>query len=96
MIDVHAYVGPYPYRHLPHPDPSVLVGVLAFAAWQGRLGDNLLGGVWQLGPWQLHPLSILFLLLGVFGIYMLVQLGFLKGTPGANNYGADPLGYAAA
>ena len=41
-------------------------------------------------------LSILFMLLGVFGIYMLVQLGFLKGTPGANTYGADPLGYAAA
>jgi len=41
-------------------------------------------------------MSILYLLLGVFGIYMLVQLGFLKGTPGANSYGADPLGYAAA
>ena len=41
-------------------------------------------------------LSILLFALGVFGIYMLVQLGFLKGTPGANSYGADPLGYAAA
>lgn len=41
-------------------------------------------------------LSALFLLLGLFGIYMLVQLGFLKGTPGSNSYGADPLGYAAA
>lgn len=29
---------------------------------------------------------------GIFGIYMLVQLGFLKGTPGPNSYGADPLG----
>ncbi|WP_332689001.1 DUF805 domain-containing protein [Devosia sp.] len=41
-------------------------------------------------------MSILYLLLGVFGIYMLVQLGFLKGTPAANSYGPDPLGYAAA
>jgi len=41
-------------------------------------------------------MSILYVLLGIFGIYMLVQLGFLKGTPGANSYGADPLGYAAA
>ena len=40
-------------------------------------------------------MSILYMLLGVFGIYMLVQLGFLKGTPGANSYGADPHGYAA-
>lgn len=29
---------------------------------------------------------------GVFGIYMLVVLGFLKGTAGANSYGPDPLG----
>jgi uncharacterized membrane protein YhaH (DUF805 family) len=36
-------------------------------------------------------LNILNLILAVFGIYMLVQLGFLKGTDGANEYGADPL-----
>ena len=41
-------------------------------------------------------MSILFALLGIFGIYLLVQLGFLKGTQGANSYGADPLGYATA
>lgn len=41
-------------------------------------------------------LSVLFALMGLFGLYMLVQLGFLKGTPAANTYGADPLGYAAA
>jgi CDP-diacylglycerol--serine O-phosphatidyltransferase len=52
------------FEGTPIPTSVVLVGVLAFAAWQGRLGDNLLGGVWQLGPWQLHPLSILFLLSG--------------------------------
>lgn len=35
--------------------------------------------------------------LAVFGIYMLVQLGFLRGTAGANSYGPDPrAGYAAA
>jgi uncharacterized membrane protein YhaH (DUF805 family) len=28
---------------------------------------------------------------GIYGIYMLVVLGFLKGTAGANNYGPDPL-----
>jgi hypothetical protein len=41
MIDVHTYVGPYPFRHLPHPDPGVLVTVLERegleAAWVGHL-----------------------------------------------------------
>jgi CDP-diacylglycerol--serine O-phosphatidyltransferase len=52
------------FEGTPIPTSVVLVGVLAFSAWQGRLGDNLYGGAWQLGPWQLHPLSILFLLSG--------------------------------
>ncbi len=30
--------------------------------------------------------------LGLFGIYMIVVLGFLKGTAGPNAYGPDPLG----
>ena len=34
-------------------------------------------------------ISIVFL---IYAIYMLVQLGFLKGTAGPNNYGPDPLG----
>ena len=41
-------------------------------------------------------LSGLFMLLGLFGLYVLVQMGFLKGTAGPNSYGPDPLGYAAA
>ena len=28
--------------------------------WQGALGAQLWGGAWQLGPWQLHPMSLLF------------------------------------
>jgi uncharacterized membrane protein YhaH (DUF805 family) len=32
------------------------------------------------------------LVFAVYAIYMLVQLGFLKGTAGPNNYGPDPLG----
>ena len=41
MIDVNAYIGPYPFRHLPHPDPNVLAGVLEreglSAGWVGHL-----------------------------------------------------------
>ena len=40
-VDVHAYVGPYPFRHLPHPDPEVLARVLAresvASAWVAHL-----------------------------------------------------------
>jgi hypothetical protein len=28
-LDVHTYIGQFPFRHLPHPDPEILVKVLA-------------------------------------------------------------------
>jgi predicted TIM-barrel fold metal-dependent hydrolase len=41
MIDVNAFVGAYPFRHVPHPDPEALVRVLEReqlqAAWVGHL-----------------------------------------------------------
>jgi predicted TIM-barrel fold metal-dependent hydrolase len=41
MIDVNTFVGPYPFRHVPHPDPDVLVRVLEreglSTAWVGHL-----------------------------------------------------------
>lgn len=40
--------------------------------------------------------SILGLVMLVYSIYMLVVLGFLRGTPGPNQYGPDPLGGTAA
>ncbi len=40
-------------------------------------------------------MSAINLVFAVFAIYMLVQLGFLKGTAGANRYGLDPLDGAA-
>ena len=42
----------------------LLTAVLAFAGWQGRIEDRLFWGVWSLGPWALHPLSLLFVLSG--------------------------------
>jgi predicted TIM-barrel fold metal-dependent hydrolase len=40
-IDVNAFIGPYPYRYVPHPDPEVLVSVLEReglrGAWVGHL-----------------------------------------------------------
>lgn len=40
-VDVNTFIGGYPYRHVPHPDPEVLVRVLAregiASAWVGHL-----------------------------------------------------------
>lgn len=53
------------FEGTPIPTSVVLTGVLALAAWQGRVGEERLwGGVLDLGPWELHPLVLLFVLSG--------------------------------
>ena len=47
----------------PIPTSVALTAVLAWAAWQDRLGERLVGGAWDLG-WTLHPLALLFVLSG--------------------------------
>lgn len=42
------------------------------------------------------PFTILQIVVGIYAIYLLVVLGFLKGTTGPNQYGPDPLGGPAA
>ena len=54
---------PY-FEGTPIPTTFMLTAVLAFAGWQARLGDHLYGGVWTLGPWDMHLLSLLFILSG--------------------------------
>ncbi|MDB5841216.1 MAG: pssA2 [Herminiimonas sp.] len=56
------------FEGTPIPTSVLLTGVLAFAAWQGRLGENLYWGSWMLGPWELHPLALLFFLSGTMMI----------------------------
>lgn len=41
------------------------------------------------------PLTLIFLVVGIYGLYVFVQLGFLRGTSGSNSYGLDPLDGAA-
>ena len=53
------------FEGTPIPTSVLLTGLLAFAAAQGRLGDDLYGGVFSLGPWELHPLALLFAVSGV-------------------------------
>jgi CDP-diacylglycerol--serine O-phosphatidyltransferase len=57
--------GKVPYfEGTPIPTSIVLTGVLALAAWQDRLGERLWGGAWTIGPWELHPMVLLFVLSG--------------------------------
>jgi CDP-diacylglycerol--serine O-phosphatidyltransferase len=52
------------FEGTPIPTSVVLTAVLAFAGWQGRLGEDLYFGAYTLGPWVLHPLSLMFVLSG--------------------------------
>jgi CDP-diacylglycerol---serine O-phosphatidyltransferase len=52
------------FEGTPIPTSVVLTGVLAWAAVQGRVGEALYGGSVMLGPWVLHPLSLLWVLSG--------------------------------
>jgi CDP-diacylglycerol--serine O-phosphatidyltransferase len=52
------------FEGTPIPTSLALVVVLAVAAWQGRLGDALWLGEFRIGPWQLHPLVLMYALSG--------------------------------
>ena len=52
------------FEGTPIPTSVVLVAVLAWAAWRGRLGEAVYWGAWAVGPWVLHPLVLLFALSG--------------------------------
>jgi CDP-diacylglycerol---serine O-phosphatidyltransferase len=56
------------FEGTPIPTSVVLTAVLAFAAWQGRIGEDLYWGSVELGPWTLHPLVLLFVLSGTLMI----------------------------
>ena len=52
------------FEGTPIPTSVVLTGILALAAWRGRVEESLWGGVWTIGPWQLHPLVVIFVISG--------------------------------
>ena len=56
------------FEGAPIPTSVLLVGVLAFAGWRGRIGAALYFGGVQLGPFDLHPLVLMFLLWGALMI----------------------------
>jgi CDP-diacylglycerol--serine O-phosphatidyltransferase len=52
------------FEGTPIPSSLLIVVMLAAAAVQGRIGGNLWFGMHQLGPWQLHPLVLVYALSG--------------------------------
>jgi CDP-diacylglycerol--serine O-phosphatidyltransferase len=56
------------FEGTPIPTSVLLAAVLALAAWQDRVGESLYWGVWTIGPWELHPLALLFVISGTLMI----------------------------
>jgi len=52
------------FEGTPIPTSVVIVGVLAYFAWDARIGEDLWGGVMQLGPWMVHPLALIYAVSG--------------------------------
>jgi len=52
------------FEGTPIPTSVVLTAVLTIAAFSGSLGDQLWGGSYMIGPWEWHPLSLMFVLSG--------------------------------
>jgi CDP-diacylglycerol---serine O-phosphatidyltransferase len=52
------------FEGTPIPTSVVLTGLLAWSVSQGGVGDRIWGGVVDFGPWDFHPLSLLFVLSG--------------------------------
>lgn len=56
------------FEGTPIPTSVVLVIILAVAALADRLGADIYWGAWVLGPAELHPLALLFVLSGTLMI----------------------------
>lgn len=65
----------------------LLLQALGFAYTMSDVGGTMV-------PMPSMLFSVFGIVLGIYGIYLLVVLGFLKGTTGPNQYGPDPLGGA--
>ncbi len=47
MIDVNAWIGGFPYRHVPHPEPAVLARVVAREGLSGAWVGHLPSAFWR-------------------------------------------------
>jgi CDP-diacylglycerol--serine O-phosphatidyltransferase len=56
------------FEGTPIPTSVVLTAILAWCAWEERLGEAMFAGAWALGPWTLHPMTLLFVASGTLMI----------------------------
>lgn len=64
----------------------ILIVISTLGSWAVLLGSGSTPDILLMGLFGLFSM--------VAGLYLLVTLGFLDGTPGPNEYGASPKGYA--
>jgi len=72
---------------------------IGFAVTAKRLHDRNISGWWQLAPTGISILSLIGGFIGsilgfvsvICGLILFIICGFLKGTPGPNRFGPDPL-----
>ena len=62
------------FEGTPIPTSVVIVGLLAYAAWSDAIGDALWLGMHRLGPWQLHPLVLVYALSGSLMISKTIRI----------------------
>ena len=62
------------FEGTPIPTSVLITAVLAFAAWQGRIGGDLYGGSWTAAGGTLHPLALLFVLSGSLMISKTIRI----------------------
>jgi CDP-diacylglycerol--serine O-phosphatidyltransferase len=62
------------FEGTPIPSSLILVGVLALAVWQDRVGDSLWWGSVRWGRWTLHPLVSMFVLSGSLMISKTIRI----------------------
>jgi CDP-diacylglycerol---serine O-phosphatidyltransferase len=62
------------FEGAPIPTSVLITAVLAFAAWQGRIGGDLYGGSWNAAGGTLHPLALLFVLSGSLMISKTIRI----------------------
>lgn len=62
------------FEGAPIPTSVLLVGLLALAGWRDRIGADLWFGVVTLGPFDLHPLALVFAFWGCLMISKTLRL----------------------
>ena len=62
------------FEGTPIPTSLLIVLMLGVAAWQGAVGPDIWLGQWQLGPWQLHPLVLVYAVSGSLMISKTIRI----------------------